>query len=663
MTLPRSIKWITGIFLALIVLIALVLAFMDWNWLRGPIARRISAATGRSVEINGDLKVQLSLQPRVVVNDIVLGNVAGSNEPRMASLKRLDFSINLAKLLVGRIELPDIALSEPQVFLEVNQDGAPNWVFSEHDKNNSLDLPAIGRLSIDRGSVSYRDRKLNTELALDVHTLDGSKGDADSRLEVTGKGRFKGLPTTLHAIGGALLSARGNSPYPIEANAIFGGTRASIRGTLLDPLHLTAEQLNFTLEGSDLALLFPIIGVPIPPTPAYKLAGFLDHTGKLWTFRGLKGTVGESDLAGDFAVDTGKQPQMITATLVSQKLLIRDLGGFIGADRGTQPSRKPPRGGRMLPTEPFSPEKLQAADADVHFRGAKIITEKIPLENMSTHLVVNQGVLKLAPLDFGAAGGHLVAQVEMDGRRAPIATHVDLVAKGLHLEQMFPNSKLAAADTGTMGGRAKLVGNGNSVAQLLATANGEAALIMEGGSVGELTLRLANLDIANSMLLLIGGDKQTPIRCMVGNFNAVDGDFKVQDLVLDTLKVNITGTGDVNFNDESLHLRLVAKSKGFSLASLRGPVAITGTFESPVARPELGGVVARGGLAVALGTVTAGLGALIPLLDFGKKNDSNCSALINEAKADVGVKASDITPVKPAKPAGAETRTRVAPKQ
>jgi uncharacterized protein involved in outer membrane biogenesis len=239
----------------------------------------------------------------------------------------------------------------------------------------------------------------------------------------------------------------------------------------------------------------------------------------------------------------------------------------------------------------------------------------------------------------------------MDGRRAPISTRVDIVAKGLHLEQMFPNSKLAADNTGTMGGRAKLVGNGNSVAQLLASANGEAALIMEGGSVGELTLRLANLDIANSMLLMMGGDKQTPIRCMVGNFKAVDGEFKVEDLVLDTPKVSITGSGSANFNDESIHLRLVAKSKGFSLVSLRGPIAISGSFTSPVARPELGGVITRGGLAVALGAVTAGIGALIPLLDFGKNTDSNCSALISQAKADAGVKESDITPSRPAKAA------------
>ncbi len=662
MTLPRPLKWIAGILLTIIVLLALVIAFMDWNWLRGPIAHRVTAATGRTFEINGDLDVHLSLHPQIIANDLVLGNAAGSTEPRMASLKRLDVRIDVLKLLTGQIVLPDIALTEPRLLLEMNPDGAPNWLFAERDRNKPFEFPTIGQVSIERGTATYRDAKLKTDLALEVHTLPIDKDHAEPRVEIAGKGSFKGLPTTLHAIGGALLSARvaGESPYPIEAGAAFGSTKATINGTLLDPMHVTAQQLNFTLTGSDLALLYPIFGVPIPPTPAYKLAGFLDHAGMLWTIRGLKGVVGESDVAGEFAVDRGRTPQMITATLGSQKLVLRDLGGFIGAPNGTQ-SGHAPRGGRILPTEPFSPDKLKAADADVHFRGAQVITEKMPLEKMTAHLVVNNGVLKLTPIDFGTAGGHLLAEVEMDGRRAPIATRVDVIAKGLQLEKMFPNSKLASGNTGTMGGRAKLVGNGNSVAQLLATANGEAALIMDGGSVGELTLRLANLDVANSLLLMLGGDKQTPIRCMVANFNAVGGNFNVQDLVLDTEKVNITGSGSVNFNDESLHLRLVAKSKGFSLASLRGPIGIAGTFDAPVARPELGGVIARGGLAVAIGAATAGIGALIPLLDFGKKNDSNCHELIAQAKADVGVKASDIAGSK--LPASAAGKTNVAPKK
>jgi hypothetical protein len=60
--------------------------------------------------------------------------------------------------------------------------------------------------------------------------------------------------------------------------------------------------------------------------------------------------------------------------------------------------------------------------------------------------------------------------------------------------------------------------------------------------------------------------------------------------------------------------------------------------------PAMGNVIVRGGIAAVLGVVTAGIGALIPLLEFGKDKDSNCTALIGKAKADLGVKDSDIAP-------------------
>ncbi len=647
MIVPRSLQWIAGVLLTLLLLLVLLVNFFDWNILREPIARRITDSTGRTFAINGDLNVHLALRPHIVANDIVLGNAAWSREPRMAEIKRLDFTVSLPKLLIGRFEFPAIALSEPHLALEVNRDGTPNWVFNEKDKNKPFEFPAIGALSIDQGSASYRDPNVDTDLAFEIKTPDGAAGESQFGLELAGKGRFKGMPAALRGQGGALLSLRKlDHAYPIKASGTLGATKASIEGGLLDPLHLEGEALSFKIEGSDLALLFTIIGVPIPPTPAYQLAGFLEHAGDLWTFRRFKGTVGQSDLAGDFSVDRGRQPQMISADLVSKQLLMQDLGGFIGAGRGTQASRSPnpPPSGRVLPGEPFSLEKLKAANADVHFRGENIVTATMPLTGMNAHLLVSDGVLKLAPVDFGVAGGHLVAQIEMDGRAPRIATRAEIIARGLHLDQLFPGSKLAGANTGVMGGRAKLAGKDSSIAHMLASANGEAALIMDGGSVGELTLRLANLDIAHSLMLLLGGDKQVPIRCMVGNFKAVDGEFTVKELVLDTPKVNVTGSGSVDFGDETLRLRLVPQSKNFSLASLRGPIAIGGTFKNPAVRPEMGAIVARGGLAVALGALTAGLGTLIPLLDFGKDQDSNCSALIAQAKSDAGVKRSDLLP-------------------
>jgi len=639
------LKYLAGIAMSVVLLVILFVVFMDWNLMRAPISRWVSEATGRDFVINGDLSVELGLQPRIIVDDLVLANAAWSDKPNMLEIKRLDVRLDVFRLLRSGLAFPEIALTEPQVVLEVSKDGMPNWVFNDQEANQPVSFPVIDTLSIDQGSVSYRDPGLDTDLLFELRTSEADRNNPALSLELEGKGRFKGLPTTLQAQGGKLLSLRSaETPYPITANGVLGQTRASIEGVLLDPLNFKGQQLNFTLAGNDLASLFPIIGVPIPPTPAYRLTGFLDHADNVWTFSRFKGVVGESDISGNFVVDRNQQPQMINANLVSKQLRMKDLGGFIGADRGAEPSATPPANDRVLPAAEFNLKKLAAANADVRFRGEKIISENTPLNNMTAHLIIVDGELKLTPIDFGVAGGNLVSYIAMDGRQSPIVTHAEITAKGLHLGQLFPGSSLADADTGTMGGRAKLVGKGNSVARMLASADGEAALIMDGGSVGELMLRLANLDVANSLLVLLGGDKQVPIRCMVSNFKAEDGNFTVKDLLLDTAKVNIVGTGNVNFGDESIQLRLVPESKGFSLASLRGPIVITGTFKKPVVRPELGGPIVRGGLAVALGAVTSGIGALIPLLDFGTERDSNCKRLLGEAKADSGVKASDMAP-------------------
>jgi len=633
--MTRWEKWLIGIGIVLLLLVVTVSTF-DWNLARPYIERQVTSSTGRSFEIKGDLEVHLSLSPRIIANDIVMGNAKWSKEPAMARIKRVDFTINIPKLLIGRLSFPEISLSDFHLALETNKDGTPNWTFNKARKQRQS--PYIGSLSIDNGTLTYRNPTNNTNLSFGINTLATTKGGPDTMVEVKGKGKFRGMVAKLYMSGGALLALRrADRPYPIKAVASLGRTRASINGTLLDPLHLKNEKVNFILEGIDLAQLYPIIGVPFPPTPPYRLTGHLNHTGNIWTFKHFEGTVGKSDLTGDLSVDLNKSPQLITADLKSRSLEMKDLSGFIGVDLVHGPRNK------VLPTMPFNLEKIRAADADVLFKGDKVITEKLPIEEMDTHLIIKDGTLKLAPLNFETAGGHLVTEITMDGRGSHIITHADITAKGLHLDQLFLTSKPTASNPGIIGGRARLDAKGDSISQMMGTANGEAALIMDGGTISELLLRKANVDIANSFLVLVRGDKNISIRCMVANFKAVEGDFKVQDMVLDTPKVNIAGDGNVNFADESLHLRLVSQSKSFSLASLRGPILVTGAFIKPKVKPDTTKVATRVGVAVGLAAVTVGVAGLIPLLDFGNAKDSNCAALMDQAKSDAGIKQSDIT--------------------
>ena len=94
--------------------------------LRAPIARRVEAATGRTFAINGDLRVHLSLRPRITADDIVFGNAAWSKDPQMASIGRLDFIVDALPLLRSRVVLPEINLTDARLLLEKNRDGLAN---------------------------------------------------------------------------------------------------------------------------------------------------------------------------------------------------------------------------------------------------------------------------------------------------------------------------------------------------------------------------------------------------------------------------------------------------------------------------------------------------------------------------------------------------------
>jgi uncharacterized protein involved in outer membrane biogenesis len=76
----RAVKWGGGIVPGLVPA-AVAAALFDWKSLRAPLARKASSSSGRSVAINGDRGVHLSLHLRVMANDVVPGNAAWCRDP------------------------------------------------------------------------------------------------------------------------------------------------------------------------------------------------------------------------------------------------------------------------------------------------------------------------------------------------------------------------------------------------------------------------------------------------------------------------------------------------------------------------------------------------------------------------------------------------------
>ena len=634
MHIPRT-AWVL---LAIAALVAVLVALFNWNWLRGPISTYMSTKFGRPFVINGDLRGEFSLKPRLSADYVTLGNPTWSSDPIMARAQHVTVRVDLLSLFGGPVSLPELTLVRPVLLLERNADGQENWHFG-----GPPEIPRIGRLNIDTGIVHFLDPAPGTDISVNVESAPAENGELPVKFK--GAGKLRKNEFTIEGSAATLLALENaDRPYRLDVQAKAGATSAKFNGSIV-PARVDNVDGSLSLQGRDLSQLYPILPVPFPWTPPYQLNGNLKHGSGVWSFREFSGKVGESDVAGRFDVDRKNERVMVDADLVSQKLNYKDLGGVVGLPPPTasphamtaaqkKEAAKREVSGRALPDKPYNLEALRAVDAKVHLKGKRLIATDLPLDNLDAVMDLKDGVLKLKPLDFGIASGHVASALTMDARDKVIKTDGDVTVRNLELKQIVPALKPPKGSAGKVGGRAKFTATGNSVADMLGTSNGEVALISWGGDASELSIVLTNLDLARATQLLIRGDANSPIRCVVADFVSTNGVMDARTLVIDTEAEKILGDGTIDFAKERYDLKLNAKSKRPSLVALRGPIVIDGSFKNPNVHPAVGPIAARIGTSVGLGILNP-LAALLPLIDFGGASDADCRTLIGEATGNV----------------------------
>lgn len=629
------------IFGALVVLIAIFVIWFDWNMLKPYVERQVTEKTGREFTIRGDLDVRLSLNPLVSIGGLSLANAEWGTQQPMLDVDKAAFRVSLWDLFLGHVVLPEVSISRPKIILEKSEDGKRNWDLKKEEKEKT-ELPEIGRLVLNQGKVVFRDPKTKTDVTVSIHT-DTTADAREMSLDVAAEGTFTGLKFTAQAKGGEVMSLADKTlPYPIKASAQIGTTHAAVDGIITGLAELSTMDLKLEIRGEDLSALYPMVGIVFFPSPPYRISGRLTHQKTEWSMKQFSGEVGKSDLGGDILFDTGGKRPMLRAEVVSKVLDLNDLNGFVGARHAPQPQDSPAekqekkasieaQRDRVLPDQEFKVDRLRAMDADVKFTGESIRNKELPVEHLVTHLKVDDGLLTLDPANFSVAGGNIISKVVINARKDIPAAEVKIDFKRLQLPKLFPKIELTKDSIGLIGGKTTVTGHGKSVGALLASADGNFGLIMSGGQISKLMLDIIGLDGARILKLLIAGDKNAKIRCAVSDFDIRKGIMTSKAFVIDTTETNIIGEGWISLVDETIHLKISPQPKHVSILSLRTPVHIGGTFEDPTVYPDKM-LAIRIGSAVLLGIFATPAAALIPLIETGPGEDTNCRALIASVK-------------------------------
>ena len=600
----RALIWMGSVFCIIVTAAVIFIATLDWNEAKPYITAAVTKATGRHFSINGDLKVDLGWISRVSASQIQFENASWSKHPQMAEVGLFDVQIDIWQLLSKfRLVLPAVTISQPRVILEKSADGAANWEFraapavTEPVPEKRTEFPVIQKLTIKDGAFLFDNQETKAQLELKLTRAEAA-GFLQEPVKFKAEGSYQKQPMSLSLDGGSYENLRSSKePYPLQIDLRVGKLKAKIAGKLTEPMQMKGEDVVLDIQGDNLANLFPLLRLVFPATPPYRLKGHLKHEANVWSFSNFSGRVGDSDLSGNIQVDTGAKRHVMKADLVSNLLDFDDLAGFIGGKPGTKESETTSseqekqaaatkqESDRLFPDQPYDLERLRAMDADVRLRAKRILAPNLPIDDLNAKLSLNDGVLKFEPTVFGVANGRIEIYSTFDGSKRPSKVNIDARLRQLDLKR-FLKSEFAQKTIGPIGGRIALSGTGESFRELMATASGNTFLIMSGGEISELLVRLAGLNVARAVGVLVRGDKPIPIRCALLDLEGKDGEMGIQTLVFDTANSIVSGEGKIDLRDEKLDIVLTPVPKDFSPLSLRSFIRVNGTLKNISVFPD-----------------------------------------------------------------------------
>ncbi|CAA9215877.1 MAG: hypothetical protein AVDCRST_MAG08-358, partial [uncultured Acetobacteraceae bacterium] len=331
---PRRGRWLRWLLIASAALLALAalgvaLAPSALEAQKPRIAAAVEARTGRQLTLAGPVGLKFSLFPTVTMEDVALANMPGGSRPAMARVGRVEAEFALLPLLSRRLELRRLVLRAPDILLETDEAGRPNWVFAPPGTASEQAVPpdsppsappgevatstprppplSVERVTVTDGRLVHRNGVTGRTRTLAVERFRTEPvAGADGLLRLDGAVALDGLPVTVGGEAGGparLFGASETSPWPVRLAVAAGGAEARVEGAAAQPLRARGWRVSVVANVPDLARFaatFP--NMPAPPLRDLDLSATLADPGpdagrRLPRFSDLRVSLGANDLS------------------------------------------------------------------------------------------------------------------------------------------------------------------------------------------------------------------------------------------------------------------------------------------------------------------------------------------------------------------------------
>lgn len=576
--------------LVLLAGVAAIIAFMniDPRTYAGLVTEAVEEATGRKLEINGNIDIALGLTPGVVIEDITLSNANWSEQPLMASARRLEVEIRLLPLLFGDVKIRRIILTGAQINLERAADGKDNWTFAANakpapaDAESASGLPEIHQIRIEDSRLVFNDQAAKEHREASIKLLKLTTDGLDQILEFDLAGAVDGQPLKAEGEIDSLKALTDGGDLAIDVELQSGQSRLAAKGSIEAPYFSADMDLNIEGSGPTLAEIGRPFGIVLAERGPFKISGALSGGDKQYKVDELEASVAQSDLKGNAALDfRGARPNF-TGVLQSNHL---DLSDILADEPASEAAPAEPDDGRLFSDDPIPFDAIKTVDGDLAFDAKSFVSNSVELKDVTGRLVLADGVATLSPFRAGISGGQLVLSsvINVAGKTPAVTLRTN--ADGISGNDLLG---LLGLDGVLGGGSANLAldlnGQGASLHDLMATLGGAAQLHMSGGYINNEFARFLLADM--TQMIATAGQGGAGVSCLVTSFDVKKGIATSKKTVIDAPGAAIVGSGKINLGKETIGMRFEPVAKQIGLSQFAVPVDVVGALGSPSVQPD-----------------------------------------------------------------------------
>jgi uncharacterized protein involved in outer membrane biogenesis len=299
---------------AIVVLMTAVYVFLytyDYNKLKPRIARMVKDATGRELNLGGEVDLAIGFSPALVVTDVTFANASWGSQPQMIQVEKLEAQVQLLPLLFKDVRLKRIGLAGVAVLLETDPGGQGNWDFIAGDSSarktgafEPKDIE-IDNIRIEKFQLIFREGKTGSTKRFNLATLDMTRKEAEDELTLDLKADYNGQPVTLSGKTGMMRYLFTHQRFPLELSGTFSNAKVEIAGAIDDVLDLRGIDLKANFSGIDLAALGLDESIQLPKTSAFDVTGNLRSSKESLALKDISGNLSGGDVNLAFSGNVG----------------------------------------------------------------------------------------------------------------------------------------------------------------------------------------------------------------------------------------------------------------------------------------------------------------------------------------------------------------------